>query len=43
MQQEREFLAAVESAVTWAIDMGMLDMHRADGERALIASRASDQ
>jgi heat shock protein HslJ len=42
MQQEREFLAAVQSAVTWAIDRGMLDMHRADGERVLTASRASD-
>lgn len=43
MQQEREFLAALQSAVTWAIDRGMLDMHRADGERALIASRSSDR
>ena len=43
MQQEREFLAAVQSAVTWAIDIGMLDMHRADGERVLTASRADDQ
>ncbi len=43
MQQEREFLAAVQAAVTWAIDVGMLDMHRADGERALTASRAADQ
>lgn len=39
MQQEREFLAAIQSAVRWAIDVGMLDMHRADGERVLTASR----
>jgi len=43
MQQEREFLAAVQSAITWAIDIGMLDMHRADGERVLTASRADAQ
>ena len=37
MQQEREFLSAVESVTTWAIGGGLLDMHRADGERALTA------
>jgi heat shock protein HslJ len=38
MQQEREILAALRSATTWTIDArGMLDMHRADGERAIIA------
>jgi heat shock protein HslJ len=38
MQQERELLAALRSATTWTIDArGMLDMHRADGERAIIA------
>jgi len=41
MRQEREFLAALRSATTWTIDArGMLDMHRADGERALTASGA---
>lgn len=37
MKQEREFLAALESAKVWAMDGGMLDMHRADGERVLTA------
>lgn len=37
MTQEREFLAALASAVTWSIDGNMLDMHRADGERAIWA------
>ena len=37
MQQEREFLAALESAKLWAISGGMLDVHRADGERVLNA------
>jgi heat shock protein HslJ len=35
--QEREFLAALASAVTWSIDGNVLDMHRADGERAIWA------
>ena len=39
MKQEREFLAALESAVTWAVEGDTLDMHRADGQRALMASR----
>jgi len=41
MQQELEFLAALESTTTWAVDnRGMLDLHRADGERVLMAHRA---
>jgi heat shock protein HslJ len=43
MEQEREFLAALGSATTWEIDArGMLDLHRADGERALIANPVSE-
>jgi heat shock protein HslJ len=38
MGQERAFLAALESAVTWSLEGGVLDMHRADGERALMAN-----
>jgi heat shock protein HslJ len=38
MAQERSFLAALESAVTWSLEGGVLDMHRADGERALMAN-----
>jgi heat shock protein HslJ len=42
MQQEREFLAALRSVTTWSIDArSMLDMHRADGQRALTAIGAS--
>ena len=37
MQQERKFLAALESAKLWTISGGMLDIHRADGERVLNA------
>jgi heat shock protein HslJ len=37
MKQEREFLAALESARVWAMDGAMLDVHRADGERVLTA------
>jgi heat shock protein HslJ len=37
MEQERQFLAAIESATRWAIDRDMLDLHRADGERVLLA------
>jgi heat shock protein HslJ/uncharacterized membrane protein len=40
MEQERQFLAAVESATTWAIDRDMLDLHRADGERVLLARQS---
>jgi heat shock protein HslJ len=39
MEQERQFLAAIESATLWAIDRDMLDLHRADGERVLLARR----
>ncbi|MGH7785302.1 MAG: META domain-containing protein [Candidatus Binatia bacterium] len=41
MEQERQFLAALESATTWAIERGMLDLHRPDGERVLLAHPAS--
>ena len=37
MQQEREFLAALESASTWGFMGKQLDIHRADGERVLTA------
>jgi heat shock protein HslJ len=37
MTQESGFLAALASAVTWSIDGNVLDMHRADGERAIWA------
>ena len=37
MTQEKEFLAALASAVTWKIDGNVLDMHRSDGERAIWA------
>lgn len=37
MAQEREFLAALQSATTWDVSAGLLDMHRPDGERALTA------
>ena len=40
MQQEREFLAALESVKVWTISGGMLDVHRADGERVLNAIKA---
>jgi heat shock protein HslJ len=39
MIQEREFIAALESAVKWRIDGDVLDMHRADEERAIFANR----
>jgi heat shock protein HslJ len=38
MQQEREFLSALQSATTWGFSGRLLDMHRADGERALTAA-----
>ena len=42
MQQEQQFLAALQSATTWAIERNVLDVHRADGERVLMArSRAN--
>jgi heat shock protein HslJ len=42
MAQEQEFLMALQSATTWDIVRGMLDMHRADGQRALTASALDD-
>jgi heat shock protein HslJ len=36
--QEQEFLRALQTATTWEIVRGMLDVHRADGERVLTAS-----
>ena len=42
MAQEQEFLRALESATTWDIVRGMLDVHRADGERVLTASEVSE-
>ena len=38
MSQEQEFLRALQTATTWEIVRGMLDVHRADGERVLTAS-----
>jgi heat shock protein HslJ len=38
MQQEREFLTALESTTTWGFIGKLLDMHRADGERVLTAA-----
>lgn len=38
MAQERAFLDALGSATTWRIERGMLDVHRADGERVLTAT-----
>jgi len=37
MTQEQEFLAALASAVSWRIDGNVLDLHRADSERAIWA------
>jgi heat shock protein HslJ len=37
MEQEQAFMAALESAVSWSIDGNVLDMHRADGQRAIWA------
>ena len=39
MKQEREFVAALESAVTWSVEGDTLDMHRKDGQRAVMAAR----
>lgn len=38
MQQERAFLAALQSATTWTLDGRALDLHRADGERVVHAT-----
>jgi heat shock protein HslJ len=40
MAQERAFLTALEAVTRWTVDGGMLDMHRADDERALSAKPA---
>lgn len=42
MIQEQEFLRALETATTWDIVRGMLDVHRADGERVLTANPKAD-
>jgi heat shock protein HslJ len=41
MAQERDFLAALASAARWTTEGGVLDMHRADDERALSAKPGS--
>ena len=41
MVEEQEFLNAIQSATTWNIIRGMLDVHRADGERVLTAGEVS--
>jgi heat shock protein HslJ len=41
MEQERKFLAALKTAKVWTVESGTLDVHRADGERVLNATRAS--
>jgi heat shock protein HslJ len=40
MEQEQQFLEALASATTWSVERGTLDMHRADGERVLMAREA---
>ena len=42
MQQEREFLAALATATTWTVRGGMLDVHRADGQRVLTANASAE-
>jgi heat shock protein HslJ len=42
MEQESEFLSALQSATVWTFQGRMLDMHRADGERVLTASPRAD-
>lgn len=39
MEQEQQFLAALQSAATWTIRGDVLDLYRADGGRALAARR----
>jgi heat shock protein HslJ/uncharacterized membrane protein len=41
MEQERQFLAALATARTWTVESGTLDVHRADGERVLMAKGAA--
>jgi heat shock protein HslJ len=38
MEQERQFLAALKTATVWSVESGRLDVHRADGERVLMAT-----
>jgi heat shock protein HslJ len=38
MEQERQFLAALKTSKTWTVESGTLDVHRADGERVLMAT-----
>jgi heat shock protein HslJ len=38
MEQERRFLAALKTAKVWSVESGTLDVHRADGERVMMAS-----
>jgi heat shock protein HslJ len=42
MDQERQLLAAIESATTWTIDRDVLELHRADGERVLTARKRAN-
>lgn len=43
MEQEQRFLAALQSATTWSVFRGMLDVHRTDGERVLMANPVKRQ
>jgi heat shock protein HslJ len=43
MDQEQQFLAALQSATTWTIRGDVLDLHRADGARALAARRGQTE
>ena len=38
MDQERQFLAALKTTKVWTVESGTLDVHRADGERVLMAT-----
>lgn len=42
MQQEREFVAALQSTTRWAFSGALLDMHRPDGERTLTGTRDTE-
>jgi heat shock protein HslJ len=42
MDQEQAFVAALQTATTWEISRGMLDMHRKDGARVLTASNTGN-
>lgn len=39
MQQERQFLAALQSTTAWDFSGALLDMHRPDGERTVTGTR----